>query len=164
VDALRYSGPKRSPGEWAAGLGRLLQHDGAEYQTDRFALIGYSFGADIMPEVWPLLPRSVKDHVDLVSLLGLGQSAEFEVTVEGFVGTASASGKPIPPQLAQLPLDRTQCIYGKEEAADGSTSCTAPQLGHADRVALDGGHHFDGGYTVAAEAIWNRLKAAPVRP
>jgi type IV secretory pathway VirJ component len=164
LDSLRYFWAKRSPGEVAADLSRLLKHYGAEYQTDRFALIGYSFGADVMPEVWPLLPRSVKDHVDLVSLLGLGHSAEFEVTVEGFVGTATASGKPIAPQLAMLPLDRTQCIYGKEEAADGSTSCTAPQLGHADRVALDGGHHFDGGYTVAAEAIWNRLKASPIRP
>jgi type IV secretory pathway VirJ component len=158
MDSLRYFWSKRSPGEVATDLALLFDHYGAEFRTDHYAIIGYSFGSDIMPDVWPQLPKSVKDRVAVVSLLALGTNADFEVTVEGFIGTASAESRPLLPLLRQLPLDRTQCIYGKEEAEDNETSCTAPELGHAQRVALEGGHHFDGDYTKAAEAIWARLQ------
>ncbi|ANY77138.1 hypothetical protein BB934_01980 [Microvirga ossetica] len=158
MDSLRYFWSKRSPGEVAADLALLFDHYGAELRTDHYAIIGYSFGSDIMPDVWPQLPKPVKDRVAVVSLLALGTNADFEVTVEGFIGTVSAESRPLRPLLRQLPLDRTQCIYGKEDAEDNETSCTAPELGQAQRIALEGGHHFDGDYTKAAEAIWARLQ------
>jgi type IV secretory pathway VirJ component len=158
MDSLRYFWSKRSPAEVAADLALLFDHYSAEFRTDRYAIIGYSFGSDIMPDVWPQLPKPVKDRMAVVSLLALGTNADFEVTVEGFIGTVSAESRPLLPLLRQLPLDRTQCIYGKEEAEDNETSCTAPELGQAQRIALEGGHHFDGDYTKAAEAIWARLQ------
>jgi type IV secretory pathway VirJ component len=159
VDSLRYFWSKKSPDEVAADLGLLFDHYGAEFGTQRYALIGYSFGSDIMPDVWPKLPKAVKDRVGVLSLMALGTNADFEVTVGGFIGAPSGESRPLGPLLGQLPLDRTQCIYGKEEAEDNETSCTAPELGQAERVALEGGHHFDGDYSKAAEAIWGRLRS-----
>ena len=164
VDSLRYFWSKKSPQDVAADLGLLFDHYGAEFGTDRYAIVGFSFGSDIMPDVWPQLPKSVKDRVSLVSLLALGTNADFEVTVEGFIGAASPESRPLGPLLHQLPLERTQCIYGKEEADDHETSCTAPELDAAQRIALDGGHHFDGDYAKAAEAIWERLESAKPVP
>jgi type IV secretory pathway VirJ component len=157
VDSLRYFWSKKSPADVAADLALLLDHYGAEFGTDRYALIGFSFGSDIMPDVWPELPKAVRDRVSLVSLLALGTNADFEVTVGGFIGAPSAESRPLVPLLHQLPLERTQCIYGADEAKENETSCTAPELGGAERVALEGGHHFDGDYSKAAEAIWRRL-------
>ena len=164
VDSLRYFWSKKSPQDVAADLGLLFDHYGAEFGTDRYAIVGFSFGSDIMPDVWPQLPKSVKDRVSLVSLLALGTNADFEVTVEGFIGAASPESRPLGPLLHQLPLERTQCIYGKEEADDHETSCTAPELDAAQRIALDGGHHFDGDYAKAAEAIWERMESAKPVP
>ncbi|MBQ0823717.1 virulence factor family protein [Microvirga terrae] len=161
LDSLRYFWSKKSPKDVAADLGLLFDHYGAEFGTDRYAIVGFSFGSDIMPDVWPELPKAIRDRIGLVSLLALGTNADFEVTVEGFIGAASAESRPLTPLLHQLPLDRTQCIYGKEEAEDNETSCTAPELGDTQRIELDGGHHFDGDYAKAAEAIWGRLKPIP---
>lgn len=158
IDSLRYFWSKKSPDEVAADLGLLFSHYGAEFKTDRYAIVGFSFGSDIMPDVWPKLPKAVKDHVSVLSLLALGTNADFEVTVEGFIGAASSESRPLRPLLHNLPLDRTQCIYGKEEAEDGDTSCTAPEIEGAQRVSLEGGHHFDGDYAKAAEAIWDRIQ------
>jgi type IV secretory pathway VirJ component len=158
VDSLRYFWSKKSPEEVAADLALLFDHYGAEFGTSRYALVGFSFGSDIMPDVWPKLPKAVKDRVGVVSLMALGTNADFEVTVEGFLGAATAESRPLAPLLGQLPLDRTQCIYGQEEADDRETSCTAPELGDAQRVALEGGHHFDGDYSKAAQAIWERIQ------
>ncbi len=157
IDSLRYFWSKKSPEDVAADLALLFEHYGTEFGTNHYALIGFSFGSDIVPDVWPELPTAVKDRVSLVSLMALGTNADFEVTVGGFIGSPSAESRPLVPLLHQLPLDRTQCIYGKEEAADNETSCTAAELGRAERIALDGGHHFDGDYSKAAEAIWRRF-------
>lgn len=159
IDSLRYFWSKKSPEDVAADLALLFEHYGSEFGTSHYALIGFSFGSDIMPDVWPVLPTAVKDRVGLVSLMALGTNADFEVTVGGFIGAPSAESRPLVPLLHQLPLDRTQCIYGKEEADDNETSCTAPELGAAERVSLDGGHHFDGDYRKAAEAIWRRFES-----
>ncbi|MBB4040109.1 type IV secretory pathway VirJ component [Microvirga flocculans] len=161
VDSLRYFWSKKSPDDVAADLALLFDHYGKAFGTDRYALIGYSFGSDIMPDVWPRLPKAVRDRVDLVSLLALGTNADFEVTVGGFIGAGSSESRPLTPLLRQLPLERTQCIYGKDEAENDETSCTAPEMESAERVALEGGHHFDGDYTKAAEAIWTRLNPTP---
>jgi type IV secretory pathway VirJ component len=158
LDSLRYFWSKKSAADVAADLALLLDHYGSEFGTQRYVVIGYSFGADVMPKVWPLLPKSVRDRIALVSLLGLGKSADFEVTVEGFVGATLVGSDPIAPYLSQLPLDRTQCIYGTEEAANNETSCISSALESSQRIALEGGHHFDGDYAKAAEAIWTRLK------
>lgn len=164
VDSLRYFWSKKTPEDVASDLALLLEHYGPEFGTDRYALIGFSFGSDIMPDVWPKLPKVIKDRVKLVSLLALGTNADFEVTVGGFIGAPSAESRPLVPLLSQLPQELTQCIYGKEEALDNETSCTAPELGAAERVALEGGHHFDGDYSKAAEAIWKRFGATVQNP
>jgi len=164
IDSLRYFWSKKTPDEVAADLALLFDHYGAEFGTDHYAIIGYSFGSDIMPDVWPKLPKTLKDHIGVVSLMALGTNADFEVTVEGFIGTASAESRPLRPLLHNLPLDRTQCIYGKEEAEDGDSSCTAPEIEGAQRIPLEGGHHFDGDYSKAAEAIWARFQGKPAAP
>jgi len=158
LDSFRYFWSKKDPAQVAADLALLLEYYGKEFGTDRHALIGFSFGADIMPDVWPLLPKAVRGRVRTVSLLGLGLTADFEITVAGFVGATTAESRPLAPLLNQLPLEKTQCIYGKEDAEAGETSCTAPEFDRGERVAMEGGHHFDGDYGAVAEAIAERIQ------
>ena len=157
VDSLRYFWSERTPGQVAHDLDELLGHYGQEFGTTRYAVIGYSFGADMMPYVWPLLSKNAKEHVELISLLGLGLTSDFEITIEGFAGSASAKSRPLPPALARLPLARTQCIYGEDEIADHETSCLVPELTGAEQIQMKGGHHFDDDYNSVAQRIYARL-------
>ncbi len=164
LDSLRYFWSRKSPAQVAADIALLVEHYEAEFGAPRLALVGFSFGADIMPEVWPLLPKSVRSRIQVVSLLGLGLQSDFEVTVAGFAGAATNDSRALAPVLQQLPLERTQCIFGKEDAEAGETSCTAPELGSAERIPLEGGHHFDGEYEQVATLILRRLMGASPAP
>ena len=113
-----------------------------------------------MPDVWPALPRAVRDKVKLVSLLSLGLNADFEITVDGFVGAPAEKDRPLAPLMKQLPLERTQCIVGKELVDEKETACAAPEFKGGELIQLDGGHHFDGDYTKPANAILRRLGVA----
>ena len=157
IDSLRYFWSERDPKQIADDVEAILAHYGREFGITRYALVGYSFGADVLPFVWPNLSNLVKDRVVLISLLGLSTTADFEITIGGFFGGASAKDRPIAPTLHGLPLGKTQCFYGSDEAADRETSCTAPELKGAELIERPGGHHFDGNYNVLAARILERL-------
>ena len=49
-------------------------------------LVGYSFGADVLPFVVNRLPADLRARVASVSLLGIDSNASFEVRVTDWVG------------------------------------------------------------------------------
>ena len=57
IDALRYFWSEKTPQQIAHDLGRVMQTYGARWHTSHVALIGYSFGADVMPFAYNRLPR-----------------------------------------------------------------------------------------------------------
>ena len=158
LDARRYFERVRRPDETAADIAGLFEHYERLFETTRFALVGFSFGADIMPDVWPLLPEAIRDRTEAVSLLGLGRYADFEVTVATTLGLKSADSRPLAPLIAHLPLERTLCIAAFEEVQSGRSSCTEPAFQPAEVITLPGDHVFNRDYNRVADAIARRLK------
>lgn len=150
IDALRYFWTAKTPQQIADDLTRLADTYGAAFGTRRLILAGFSFGADVLPFVWPLLPARVRDRVDLISLIGLEPTADFRITANGYLGRVNDTSVPVAPALAGLPLERVQCVYGTDEVGEGDTACIDPALDEAERVIEPGGHHFDGDYTALA--------------
>jgi type IV secretory pathway VirJ component len=152
VDSLRYFWSEKSPERTAADLASIVAHYRAAWSRPDITLVGYSFGADILPFAYNRLPAVEQAHVQRVSLLALSRSADFEIHVAGWLGMndMTAGSRPIAPELARLPPGLVQCFYGAE---DGESGCMAPQLKGAELIRTAGGHHFDGGYEALADTI-----------
>ncbi len=148
------SGVPRQPEESAAALDRLIVRHARLWGVSRVVLIGYSFGANVLPEIYLALPERTRDRVALVSLLALGVEADWEITVAGWLGGASPHARPITAALAQLPADRVQCVHGREEPESG---CLLLDPARAELIETPGGHHFDGDYEALARHILRRL-------
>ncbi|MBK9427071.1 MAG: hypothetical protein IPN63_06500 [Gammaproteobacteria bacterium] len=69
VDAVRYFWRERSPARTAADLVRILEHYGSLWSIHRVALIGYSFGAEVLPFAYNRLPEEWQQRVVTVALL-----------------------------------------------------------------------------------------------
>ncbi|MFL5252871.1 MAG: virulence factor family protein [Rhodopila sp.] len=155
IDCLRYFWSERTPQRTADDLARILRTYMARWHARHVALIGYSFGADVLPFAYTRLPADLRARIDLMSLIALSKGADFEIRVVGWLGAPpSAKALPIPPELARLPAGRVQCIYGSDDA-DGS-ACPGLAGTAADVVRLPGGHHFGGDY----EGLTRRILAA----
>ncbi|KPF46978.1 virulence factor family protein [Rhizobium sp. AAP43] len=159
VDALRYFWSEKTPEETAADLSAIIKTYRKRLGIPRVVLIGYSFGANILPKVYGLLPEEDRKSVDLLSLLALSHQADFEIAVTGWMGVAGSGkhGDPVD-HLAEVEPGKIQCVYGLEEE---DTAC--PALGPlvsrgADLIARPGGHHFDENYELLAEKILARLE------
>ena len=157
VNSLRYFWREQRPETIAHDLDRMISHYTAKWRRSKVLLIGYSFGADILPFTINQLPERSRSHIRLVSLLGFAKKADFEVGISGWLGVESSDAADTLAEIAKLPPIPLQCVYGAEEE---DTACTAPELEHASKLRMDGGHHFDGNYKQVASAILDAAGAA----
>jgi len=163
VDSLRYFWTLKTPAEVANDLSRIIRHYVAAWGTAKVVLIGYSFGACVLPFAINQLPSEDRARVVQVSLLGLEPRAEFEVKLSGWLGGEPGSGAPeVLPEILRQPLSLFQCFYGVEEP---DTLCRAPELAGAELIQTQGGHHFGGNYQALARRILDgvRRRLAAVR-
>ncbi|WP_250500647.1 AcvB/VirJ family lysyl-phosphatidylglycerol hydrolase [Caballeronia sp. GAWG1-5s-s] len=161
IDSLRYFWSEKSPQRTAADIARVVRTYSARWHTSHVALVGYSFGADVMPFAYNRLPDDVRRQVSYISLMGFAPEADFQIRVTGWLGMkASDKALKVKPELAQLPPAMVQCIYGEKE---DDTLCPALTKTGIDVVKLPGDHHFGGDYDALARRIlagWRKQIAA----
>lgn len=151
VDTLHYFWSRKSPEQVAADLGAVIDHYAEAWQRPEVILVGYSFGADILPFAYNRLPDGARARVKQLSLLALSTFADFEVHVSGWlVDGRHIDSQDTAPELARLSGVAVQCFYGLE---DTGTGCTLPALANAQVIRTTGGHHFDGDYAALAQKI-----------
>ena len=160
-DSLRYFWNEKSPAQTSHDLGRVIKTYGGRWHAKHIALVGYSFGADVMPFAYNRLPDALRAKVSYMSLLGFAPNADFQIRVVGWLGMpASDKALPVQPELAKVPPALVQCIYGADEK---DTLCPALVNTGIDVVKTNGSHHFDGDYgTLAGKIIegWKKGIAA----
>ncbi|MDX6804650.1 virulence factor family protein [Terrihabitans rhizophilus] len=150
VDSLRYFWSERKPAEVAQDLRLIIERYSARWKAGRVLLVGYSFGADVLPEVYNLLPPETRKMIPQLSLLGFAAQATYEISVAGWLGQASETGHPSLPQLERVDPAIVQCIYGREEE---DSACPALADKGIEMIRTEGGHHFDENYEALAEKI-----------
>ncbi len=151
VDSLRYFWHAKSPDRVAADLAAIMAAARSAWGEVRFVLVGYSFGAGVLPFAVNRLPPADRARVVEVALLGLEPRAPFEIAVSGILGRAPSGDAPLVlPEIRRLDPRLLQCFYGEQETV---TLCRDPALSQAELIHTAGSHHFDGNYVGLAERI-----------
>jgi type IV secretory pathway VirJ component len=149
LNSLKYFWTQRTADQTASDVARLLRHYLTSWNMQRVLLIGYSFGADVLPFVVNRLPPDLRAHIASVSLLGIDAHASFEISVADWVGS-DAGGPPTRPELNELGGVPVLCVYGEGET-DSICPLLPPAVGA--RAQIGRGHHFSGDYQALAERI-----------
>lgn len=160
VDALRYFWSEKTPKATAADLSAMIGHYRKRLGVSKVVLIGYSFGANLLPKVYNLLPDSDRKAVTLLSLLALSHQADFEIVLGSWVGVAGTAkhGDPVD-HLATIDAASVQCVYGLEEQDSGCPALAGRVKEGLELIARLGGHHFDENYELVADRILARIVA-----
>ena len=160
-NSLRYYWTPRTPDGAGQDLARLLRHYMGAWGKRRVILLGYSFGADVLPFLVSRLPTELRSRVAGVGLLGLSPRAAFEFHVTGWLRGEEDPRYPTIPELARLQGLRVACLYGED---DHDSACRSLPAGEARAVALPGGHHFGGDYPRLAVTLMAALDEAEATP
>jgi type IV secretory pathway VirJ component len=130
----------QKPEAVARDLERIMGHYLKAWNKDQVLLIGYSFGANVLPFVVADLAQDYRGRIATLNLLGLATHTSFEIHVADWIPGSEPEGAPIAPEFAKLAGIRTLCIYGS-----GETDSLCPSLPASTALAIEmpGDHHFD---------------------
>lgn len=162
IDSLRYFWSERQPQATADDLARIISYYRKRWNVRSVLLIGYSFGADILPRTYNLLPPATRTGVRQVTLMALSHQADYKISVLGWLGAEGegSAGDPVD-DIKAIDPSLVQCIYGTEEEDDACPALKSLGIGV---IAIHGGHHFDGDYQALTrrvlDALDRRLAAA----
>ncbi len=145
---------RRTPDEIAAEITSLIQDYRARTGASEVALVGYSFGADVLPLAFNRLKPAIARRVSAIVLIAPSRGVDPRVTLLEQTGLQKPSID-LAPEFTLLPVKKVLCVYGADEAAD--SGCTTPQLQISKVVMLPGGHHFDGLLDHLAQPVLDAL-------
>lgn len=153
VDSLRYFWSERQPQATADDLSRIINYYRKRWNARNVLLIGYSFGADILPRTYNLLPSADRARVRQLTLMALSHHADYKISVLGWLGAEGEGGDPVD-DIKAIDPSIVQCIYGTEEDDD---ACPGLKSSGVDVVAIEGGHHFDEDYPALTRRVLDAL-------
>jgi type IV secretory pathway VirJ component len=154
-DSLSYFWQPKTPEQAGRDLERVLRHYMVDWNKERVLLIGYSFGADVLPFMANQLAPRLRDRVELLAFLGLSKRASFEFHLRDWIGLSSTKGTlAVVPEVEKLAWTRRLCIYGDKE-----TDSACPRLASAGVVVvqMSGDHHFGDDYSGVAKHILEQI-------
>ena len=147
---LRYYWKARTPEESARDIARVITHYLDLWKRQRVLLIGYSFGANVLPFIVNRLSPEVRARIAGVGLLGLDANTSFEIKVTGWLPGSSVGELPVRPEIEKMTGLKALCLYGRGEQHDPCAALAGPTL---RAVEIGAGHHFSGAYAQLADAV-----------
>jgi type IV secretory pathway VirJ component len=176
VSCLDYYWRNRSPEQSAQELDALITKYTTQWHKQKVWLIGFSFGADVLPTIVDKLSPANRARLTQMVLLSPSQDVNFEVEMEGYIMMREnwlkthikeimQSINPVPHYPALPPITALQnqpplvCYYGRDDSDD--TVCNDPKLPKWVKVyEMPGDHHFDYNYDGLATRMIGDLPTA----
>lgn len=162
ISCLDYYWRMRSADESARDLDALITQYSTHWHKQKVWLIGFSFGADVLPTIVNKLSPANRARITQMVLLSPSQDVDFEIEMEDYIMVRENWLKthlqkfkqwinPVPHYPALPPLVALQgkppvvCYYGRDDSDD--TVCNDPKLPAWMKVnVMPGDHHFDYNY------------------
>lgn len=162
LNSLQYFWNRRTPESAAADLERIIRHYQSLWKKQKLVLIGYSFGADVLPFLVQRLPADILDRIQLVAFLGLGSQADFEFHFSDWFGSFThAKSMPVRPAVENLRGRKMLCVYGSD---DDDALCNDLPAGLVKPLMLEGGHRIGHNFEPIARAILEEIGASSAKP
>ena len=158
LNSLKYFWKRRDPDLAAQDLQRIVARYGEAWRRHGVLLIGYSFGADVLPFLYRRLPEPTRASVRSVTLLAPSTHADFEFHLSDWLPGPSGPGAATRPEIERMGAARVLCLHPSEE---GESPCDGARLPGLATLSLDGGHHFNGDYAGLAARILEFARKVP---
>jgi type IV secretory pathway VirJ component len=151
LNSLHYFWKSKTAETAAHDLNRILQYYSVLWNRSKVIVIGYSFGADVLPFMLNRIPEESMRKINVIAFLGLGSTADFEFHLTDWLSNrARSDARLVRPELEKLRGRKMLCFYGTEDA---DTLCRELDPGLAKVIALRSGHRFGKDYQPIVDSI-----------
>lgn len=150
LDARSYFWNSKTPQKAAADIAPVITEKLLTEGKKQFSIVGYSFGANVLPFIVNNLPASLKGQLKSVTLLSPSTTTDFQVHVLDMLGAGKKRSTDVVAGINQMQSPKTTTIFGSDEKSFPVAKLT---LENNKILWLPGGHHFEGNTDEVASLI-----------
>ncbi len=155
VNSKSYFWDKKTPEQSAKDIAAYLDKQFTDRKNQQLVLIGYSFGADVMPFIVNKLEATTKSRIVSVILLSPSTSTDFEIHWSDLFGRKKKRDMDVIAEINKMGAQKTVSISGDDET---DFPVKAVILKNYTNVVLPGGHHYDGETETVAKTMMKYFK------
>jgi type IV secretory pathway VirJ component len=151
LDAQKYFWSRKDPQGVTSDMENILAYYMTLWKKDQFYLIGYSFGADIVPFVATRLKQPWAGELKKLVMLSPDPKADFEIHIADMLQLESSEDVyDVVAEVRKLRNTDILCVFGESEDAAGKLPFGIPGV----RISqLPGSHHYSGKFSDLTELI-----------
>jgi type IV secretory pathway VirJ component len=149
MDSKSYFWSQKTPQKAADDISDFLSKKIAGRPNQQIVLIGYSFGADVLPFVLNRISKSISDKVKVSFLMASSGSTDFVIHIADLFGAGKRRGMDV---LSEVNKISNKKIVILNSSDDNGLDAKKIKINHITEV-LPGGHHFDGDIDEIVKAI-----------
>lgn len=156
LDTRKYFWNQKTPEGFAKDIKVILSAYMKLWNKDSFAIIGYSFGADVGSFLPAHLPDDLSAKLVSVVLLSPGRSTGYVVKLKNLLnyGPTDKEKYKVYPELTKA-IVPVWCIFGNEEESDFYGLIKETSKLH--KATIPGSHKYDEDFPVVMKAIQKGL-------
>ena len=141
IDAKSYFWHKKTPDHSALDITMYLNKEFDLRQNQDLVLIGYSFGADVLPFIIQKLPLSLRSKIRSTILISPSTTTDFEIHLTDIFGYATKRNMDVVAEINTLGDEKVVTVFGDDEH---DFPVNKIRLKKYTNIILSGGHHFNG--------------------
>ncbi len=155
LNARSYFNDRKTPEQATLDVHNYLTAKTAGRKNKKIVLIGYSFGADVLPFILNRLQKNVLDNVTASILMAPSGSTDFEIHWSDIFGGNTKRDMDVVAEINKLNnVDNIVIINGSDEKDLAVNKISLKKYTHE---VLPGGHHFDGDTDEITNVILNHI-------
>lgn len=156
LDAQKYFWNAKTPLETAAAVSKAVEHYLQQWNKKTFVLVGYSFGASVVPFVANDFSESLREKLKGVYSLSPDLKADFEIHIADMLSLGSSKDNyDVVSELKKIKDYHPVCFFGNEEDPEVRKRFSAADI---SVIELPGSHHYNDDYGKIAESIVKEIK------
>ena len=140
IDDKSYFRSKKTPEQSASDIALYLNKQFAVRQNQNLILVGYSFGADVLPFIINKLPPNLRSKLKRTILISPSTTTDFETHWTDMLGYSIKRSMDVIAEINKSGLQNIVTIFGEDERDFPVNEIKVK--GHVNLV-LPGGHHFN---------------------
>ncbi|HEV7382171.1 MAG TPA: alpha/beta fold hydrolase [Dyadobacter sp.] len=156
MDAQKYFWKEKTPGQSAADVSKAITHYMQQWNKKQFVLVGFSFGASVIPFIADRLPLEIKKNIKGVISLSPDENADFEIHISDMLNLGRNNGQyNVLAEMVKIKDLKPACIFGKQEDSEVEDKLAKEGI---KTTTLPGGHHYNDDYSALTAAILGNIR------
>ncbi|REA64275.1 virulence factor [Dyadobacter luteus] len=156
MDAQKYFWKEKSPGQSAADVSKAIVHYMQQWSKREFVLMGFSFGASVVPFIADRLSSDIQKNIKGVISLSPDENADFEIHITDMLNLGQNNGQyNVLAEMIKIKDLKPACIFGGREDSQVKDKLKKEGI---KTIILPGGHHYNDDYAALTTVILSNIR------